>query len=252
MTTTTAAPTATTASSSSTGPAARAPRVLALAGLAYPVLTIVGFAAFPKPPGGDVSAAHDPVWLASHTGAVISQSYVRGLAAVAFVLLTVTLAGAISAARSETVSGTLAGDSSTSDRSRALPRLAVAGGVTYSGLLLAAQAMMLAAALAARGSLGASPIQLLDSIDGALLSLASLPAILLFAGAGLGLLHAGAPRWLALFTLVGAPLALLDALSYDGGPLAAVGLVGLAYFLVWSLVVGVQLAAGRPAVSPAR
>jgi len=50
------------------------------------------------------------------------------------------------------------------------------------------------------------------------------------------------PRWLTIVTALGVPLALVDACSYDGGPLAAVGIIGLAYFLLWSLTVAVQLA----------
>ena len=49
------------------------------------------------------------------------------------------------------------------------------------------------------------------------------------------------PRWLTVLTLVGVPLALADAGSYDGGPLESVGLAGLAFFLLWSLVTGVLL-----------
>jgi hypothetical protein len=50
------------------------------------------------------------------------------------------------------------------------------------------------------------------------------------------------PRWLAVVSLLGVPLAIADAASYDGGPLEALGLVGLAWFLLWSLVTGVLLA----------
>jgi hypothetical protein len=37
----------------------------------------------------------------------------------------------------------------------------------------------------------------------------------------------------------------VDAASYDGGPLESVGVLGLAYFLLWSLAIGVSLFAAR-------
>lgn len=49
---------------------------------------------------------------------------------------------------------------------------------------------------------------------------------------------------------MGVPLALLDAASYDGGPLAAVGIMGLAYFLVWSLSTAAYLARRGPVIAP--
>ena len=48
----------------------------------------------------------------------------------------------------------------------------------------------------------------------------------------------------------GRPLALLDAASYHGGPLAAVGIIGLAYFLVWSLSTATHLARRGPVIAP--
>ncbi len=53
---------------------------------------VLGTVAFPMPPGGDVSPASQPAWLAAHYNAVIAQSYVRGLAAVAFIAATVAVA----------------------------------------------------------------------------------------------------------------------------------------------------------------
>ena len=100
----------------------------------------------------------------------------------------------------------------------------------------------LSAALAAHDHLSAPVIRGFDSLNQGVLSLSSLPAVLLFAAAGTAFLHdPSAPRWLTTLTLVGVPLALLDASSYDGGPLAAVGIIGLAYFLIWSLTTATYL-----------
>lgn len=205
-------------------PTGRSGRLLAAGGLGYPVLTLLGFAAFPEPPGGDVSAAHDPAWLAGHTGAVIAQSYVRALGAVAFLLLVVALGRAVER------------------RSRTGARLAYLGGGGYAVLLVASQATTSAAAEASRGGVDGSAIRVLDGLQSGLLDLSSLPAVLLFGGVGAVLLRSSRlPRWFALATVVGVPLALLDAGSYDGGPLEAVGLLGLAYFLLWSVAAGVVL-----------
>lgn len=199
-------------------------RTLAIGGLGYPVLTLVGFAAFPEPPGGDVSAAHDPAWLANHTGSVIAQSYVRALAAIGFVLLAVALGHVV-----ERLSATAA-------------RLVQLGGVGCGLLLLSSQATMLAAAESSRAGVDGSVIRVLDGLQAGLLDLSSLPAVLLFAGAGTALLRFGAlPRWFAVVTVLGVPLALVDALSYSGGPLDAVGPLGLVYFLLWSVTAGVVL-----------
>jgi hypothetical protein len=199
-------------------------RLLAAGGLGYPVLTLVGFAAFPEPPGGDVSAAHDPGWLAGHTGAVIGQSYVRALGAVAFLLLVVALGRLV-----RRTSGTAA----------ALTHL---GGGGYALLLIASQATTFAAAEASRAGVDGSAIRVLDGVQAGQLGLSSLPAILLFGGAGVALLAGGGlPRWFGVVTAIGVPLALVDAVSYDGGPLEAVGPLGLAYFLLWSVTAGVVL-----------
>ena len=86
---------------------------------------------------------------------------------------------------------------------------------------------------------------MLDGVNEALLGVSTLPAILLFAAAGLAWRSSGSgdvAAWFALLTLIGVPLSVLDALSYRGGPLAAVGLIGLLYFLLWSLLGGLLLA----------
>ncbi|MGI8613328.1 MAG: hypothetical protein ACR2KL_05195 [Nocardioidaceae bacterium] len=204
----------------------RSAKTVAAVGLLYPLLTVVGFVAFPKPPGGDVSAAHDPDWLATNTNAVIAQSYVRALAAIGFIALTAAIAHT---ARRATLSPSLTG-------------LITAGGATCGALLLAAQTTTLAAALASRDHLPSGVIRPFDNVNAALLAMSSLPAVLLFAGAGVMFWQrVKTPRWLAVLTLAGVPLSLVDALSYEGGPLAAVGILGLAFFLVWSLSAAVYL-----------
>lgn len=196
-------------------------RLLAATALAYPILTVVAFAAFPQPPGGDVSAAHDPTWLAAHTGAVIAQGYVRSLGALGFLLLAVALSVGAGPVAS---------------------RLIVAGGAATTLLLLTAQGFVLAAAYGARDGVAYSVIRVLDPLNAAALDLSSLPAIMLFAAAAAALLdRVEVPRSLGWLCALGVPLGLLDALSYRGGPLASVGVVGLAYFLLWSLACGLVL-----------
>jgi anti-sigma regulatory factor (Ser/Thr protein kinase) len=56
------------------------------------------------------------------------------------------------------------------------------------------------------------------------------------------------PSWLAYLTLGGVPLGLLDALSFGGSPFEPIGLLGLFYFLFWSLATGTSLLF-RPSVS---
>ena len=52
-------------------------------------------------------------------------------------------------------------------------------------------------------------------------------------------------RALTGLTLLGVPFAVLDALSYDSGPLESISILGLVFFLAWSLLVGGALLA-RP------
>ena len=210
-------------------------RVLPLSGAAYTVLLVVAAAAFPAPPGGDVSPAADPSWLAEHTSAAIAQSYVRALAAVAFLALTAAVGTAVRRA--------LPGPSS-------LGPVAVVGGALTGGLMLAAQGTALAAALYVDAGGDAAVTRALGSLQSGLLDASALPAVLLFGAVGVAGLRSGVvPRWLAWFSLAGVPFALVDAVSYDGGPLEAVGLLGLAYFLAWSLLMGVRLSVSQPEAS---
>lgn len=215
--------------------------VLPLAGVAYTALLVVAAAAFPAPPGGDASPAADPAWLAAHSGAVTAQAYVRALAGLAFVVLAVAVARACRRA--------------VGDPGSAAPALAGVGGVCCGLLLVLAQAPVLAAARLTEDGAPAATVRALAPLSESLLDLSSLPAVLLFGGAGVVALRTGLlPRWLGVLSLVGVPVALADAASYDGGPLAAVGLAGLVWFLGWSLLVGVRLAlvpaADRPAAVP--
>jgi hypothetical protein len=188
---------------------------------------VAGAAAFPMPPGGDVSAASKPAWLVHHDNSAIAQSYVRAAAALAFVVLAVAVAGRCRSAAREP--------------SR-LPALALIGGVLSGALTLLAQTVGLAAALYARDHGAAGTTRALGALQDAFLDLSSLPAVLMFAAVGVVALRTGMlPRWLSAITLAGAPVALIDCLSYDGGPFQAVGLLGLLYFLAWALITGVRL-----------
>ncbi len=205
-------------------------RLLPAAGPVFTALMVLGAAGFPAPPGADVSPAAEPTWLAAHRNAVIGQSYIRAFAAVAFVVLAISVASALRRA--------------TPGRAVA-PTMALAGGVLYGALILLAQGFILAAALLSKAGGGTDAIRALGSANSAVLDFSALPAVLLFAAAGLGALHTDMlPRWLTILSLIGVPLAVVDALSYDGGPLEAVGLIGLVFFLAWSVLVGVGLLRG--------
>lgn len=202
-------------------------RLLPLSGAAFAALMVLGAAAFPMPPGGDVSPASKPAWLATHYNTVIAQSYVRALGAVAFIALAVAAASACRRA--------LGGRSS-------LPTAALAGGAASGALLLLSQAVALGAALFVHAGGSPDTTRALGSLQNGFLDLSSLPAVLLFGAVGLSALRTSLlPRWLTIVTLAGVPLAVLDAASYDGGPLAAVGFLGLVYFLAWALLTGVRL-----------
>lgn len=200
---------------------------LPLAGAAFTALMVLGTAAFPMPASGDVSPASDPGWLAAHHTAIIAQSYLRGLAAVAFIALSAAVAAAIRRATSEGSS---------------LPGAALVGGAFTGGLLLLAQAITLSAALFVHRGGNPDTVRALGTLQDAFLNMSSLPAVLLFGATGIAALHTRLlPRWLTVLTLLGVPFALVDSLSYAGGPLEPVAILGLFYFLAWALLVGVRL-----------
>ncbi len=208
------------------------PKLLLSLGPLFPILFVVGFAAFPAPAHSDRSAASDPAFLAAHTGAVITQAYLRCFAALTFFALALGVALVLCRC------------------SRAFTAtLVAAGGAGTAVLMLVAQATQLAAAFAQRDHVSAGVIQLCDSLDEAALAVSSLPAVFLFGGAAYGL-GPSRSRWLRGFCWAGVPLALIDALGYDGGPLAAVSVLGLVYFLLWGLAAPVALLRHNAPTSP--
>lgn len=211
-------------------------RHLLLAGPAYTALLVVGAATFPAPPGGDVAAAIEPGWLVHHTEAMIGQAYLRGLGALAFIVLAVAVAGFC---RRVLPSPALAG-------------AALAGGALSGGLILLSQAAALGAAQFMHDGGSADASRALGWLQEATLDMSSLPAIMLFGATGLAVLHTvSVPRWFGWFSLIGVPFALLDAGSYDGGPLEAVGFLGLIYFLLWALLAGALLHRAAASLAPA-
>lgn len=208
----------------------RTERMLPLAGVLFTALNVIGAIGFPMPPGGDVAPGKKPVWAAAHASLIVAQGYVRALAAIAFIILAIAIAAIM---RRE-------------GASRAAVTAALLGGAASGLLLLLAQAAAIGSALAADDGTGPSVVRTLGYADDAFLTVSSLPAVVLFAAAGFWFVRARlVPVWLAWVTLAGVPFALLDAVSYDGGPFEAVGILGLAYFLLWSLAVGISLFAGR-------
>lgn len=210
----------------------RAERLLPLAGVAFTALMVLAAVAFPMVPGGDISPGKNPAWLTAHHDSVVAQGYVRALAAVSFVVLAVGIAAVLRrrGVSPAATTGTLA------------------GGFGCGLLLLLAQAAGIGSALAAGDGAGAGVVRSLGYGEDALLTLSSLPAVVLFAASGGALLRTQlVPRWVGWATIAGVPFALLDCASYDGGPFESVGILGLGYFLLWSLAVGVSLLARRPA-----
>ncbi len=204
----------------------RSQRLLPLSGIAYAALLVLAAVAFPAP-GGDDSPARHPAWLAGHQAAVAVQGYVRAAAALAFAGLALAVAQTIRAR---------AGEHS------AAARLALIGGTLCGATLFLAQAAGIAAVIASHEHAGSQAVSALGFLEDGLLALSSLPAIGLFAAAGATFLSDRlVPRWLAWLTLAGVPLALIDAASFSGSPFEPIGVLGLAYFLIWSLATGTAL-----------
>ncbi len=202
-------------------------RLLALSGIAYAALLVIAALAFPMPPGGDDSPARNPAWLAAHQSPVALQGYVRALAALAFVLLALAVSQSI---RRKLGEGSL------------LARIALLGGVLCGLMLLLTQAVGIGAEVASHEHAGSDVVRALGYLQDGVLALSSLPAVGLFAAAGAAFLRERiVPRWMAWLTLAGVPLAVLDAASFTGSPFEAVGFLGLVYFLVWSLAIGITL-----------
>ncbi|WP_375400604.1 hypothetical protein [uncultured Amnibacterium sp.] len=226
---------------SSVRPPSVADRILPLAGVVYALLLVLGAVLFPSPPAGDLPAASDPTWLAQHSGPVAAQAVLRIFAALAFTLLAIAVARTC-----HSVSVSEPGSDSGSASAPLLGTTAVVGGGAHAVLFMTAQAVALGSALQSTGGGASDSIRALGSLQSALLDVASIPAVLLFAAAGIAGLRGALPRWLAVLSLIGVPVAVIDGLSFPGGPFEAVGFVGLVFFLAWSLLVGIQLVV-RPA-----
>ncbi|HKN93871.1 MAG TPA: hypothetical protein VJU60_06050 [Thermoleophilaceae bacterium] len=204
----------------------RLERTLPIAGIAFAALLVIAAAAFPAPAGDDSPARH-PAWLANHQAAVAVQGYIRAIAALAFAALALAVAHTI---RDRVGQRSLAA------------RIALVGGTLYGGALLLAQGAGIAAVIASHEHAGPQAVSALGFLEDGLLAVSSLPAIGLFAAAGARFLSDRlVPRWLAWLTLAGVPLALLDAASFSGSPFEPVGIIGLAYFLIWALATGTAL-----------
>lgn len=198
----------------------------AFCGVVFAALLVLAAAAFPSPPGDD-AAARSPAWLAAHLTPAAIQGYLRALAALAFVALAVAVARAIRRERGE--------------RSL-LARAALLGGAFYGLLLLTAQAVAIGAEIAAHEQAAPDAVRALGFLQDGVLAISSLPAVALFGAAGAAFLNAGlVPRWLGWLSLAGVPLGILDAASFSGSPFESVGVLGLAYFLVWAIAAGTTL-----------
>jgi hypothetical protein len=204
----------------------RLERLLPLSGIAYAALLVLAAAAFPAPSGDDSPARH-PAWLAAHQTDAAAQGYIRAAAALAFVALAVAVAQAIRSRLGQHSSAA---------------RIALLGGSLCGATLFVAQAAGIGAVIASHEHAGSQAVSALGFLQDGLLAISSLPAIGLFGAASVAFLTERlAPRWLGWLTLAGVPLALIDAASFSGSPFESVGILGLAYFLIWGLASGTAL-----------
>ncbi|MBX0326101.1 hypothetical protein K2Z83_00135 [Oscillochloris sp. ZM17-4] len=130
-------------------------------------------------------------------------------------------------------------------------RLAVAAGATLAALFALVIATHIAVVLAADGLAGPTPaFALIWQLHAAVFAL-SLPALgATFMGAALATHDSGLTRpWQRLLGVAGGSLAILAGAGNlaiaDGSPLAFVGVLGLAMWLVWLIGTGMRLIRGQ-------
>jgi hypothetical protein len=130
-------------------------------------------------------------------------------------------------------------------------RLAVAAGATLAALSALAMATQIAVVLAADGLAEPTPaFELIWQLHAAALAL-TLPALgATFIGAALATHASGLTRpWQRLLGVAGGSLPILAGAGSlaiaDGSPLLFVGVLGLAAWLVWLVVTGLQLVRGQ-------
>lgn len=198
-------------------------------GIVFVLLLSAAAFLIPGPPDSEGgSPADNPAWLSQHDTAVMTQVYVRGLAAVAELVFVVGLVVFMRRVRGV---------------SAVLPSLALAGGIGH-GIMLILSNMFTAAAAGAAGSVSPDIIRTLGNLSDKALDVESFLLVVLFAGASLALLSTPAvPRWLGWLGLLAAVVALIEPLELINSGLEFLGLPALLLELIWFLAVSIALLA---------
>lgn len=202
-------------------------RLALLFGIVFVLLLALAAVVIPSPPGGDGgSPAVNPSWLAAHGTAVMTQVYLRGLAAIAELIFVVSLV--VSLRRARGASDLLSG-------------LALVGGIGH-GLMLILSNMFTATAVVTAGSVGDAITRMLGKLADQTLDVESFVLVALFAGASLALLRTRtAPRWIGWLGLLAAVVALVEPLELINERLDVLGLPALLLELIWFVAVSLAL-----------
>ena len=213
---------------------------LALAsGMGFVACLLAAAFFFPLPPF-DAPAAELADWYARNRDAIFAQAYVRGIGGLLQLIFVAALVGVIR--RAEGGIGTLG-------------LLAFAGGVMHTLAMNLANAVGVAAALAAGEGIDPAMVGALHTLAESFLGLEAFPNALLAGTAGVALLRTRAvSRWVAALVLAAAAVYLLGAGAFPGSPLLPVAFIGLPMEFLWFSVASAALVARsfarRPAPQP--
>jgi hypothetical protein len=215
-------------------------RLTAAAGLAFVVLTVVGFVVRGIPPTPGQPVAETRAYYLEHRTGVLTYAYLDGLAMICFVIFAAGLGGLV-ARRGGDQWGILA-------------RLMLAGavGTAATAMVVDMTEAALAALTVAAGD--DATIQALFNLV-SMVPLTVLPQATFLIGAAAAILQSGVvSRWLGWFALVPALANLIGAagLGDPSGPVAIVSLIGgFLPMLVWMLAMSITLFVRREGSLPA-
>lgn len=216
-------------------------RLAYASGAVFVVLLIAAAFLFPMAPdAAGASGARYAAWLADHRNAVLSQAYLRGLAAV----VALVFIGGLSALLWRRSANPL------------LPLLLFSAGLMHTVILFVSNGAMASAAIAASNGVDGASLRAIGIFSDSVLTLEAFAEAMMFATAAALLLRTAiVPRWIGWFSIAGVPLAFLDAAGFLGSPLEVVGMIALLYSLVWFLTLSIALVRGpraKPVVHAAR
>ena len=210
---------------------------LALAsGIGFVACLLAAAVFFPLPPD-NVTAAQLADWYAGNRDAIFAQTYVRGIGGLLQLIFVAALVGAIR--RAEGGMGTLG-------------LLAFGGGVMHTLSMNLANAVGVAAALAAGKGIAPEMVSALHTVAESFLGLESFPNALLAGTAAVALLRTRAvPRWVGALVLAASPIYLLAGGAFPGSPLLPAAFAALPMELLWFSVASAALVARSFARRPA-